>query len=223
MPTAHPQHDAGSGCWARFALPTLRTPLVWHKLKWIVIHGPLTLPRRGKSGEFFPQNHGGRVFYGTARRHASAAKKTHLAARKIACLQFAARLAGAVNVRRGSFWRTGFKRLMQLGISHRAARRHSPQRPGMPRKCFNQQRIFDTTRRLAAPCGLSACSGAVFRKHRRAGGRGLPLVCRKAPEVRRKTRRLKSIRRIMQLKSFKQHPIRLPTNPSFFPKGATLS
>jgi len=40
---------------------------------------------------------------------------------KIACLQFATRLEGRVNVRRGSFWRTGLKRFTQLGISHRAA------------------------------------------------------------------------------------------------------
>jgi hypothetical protein len=73
--------------------------------------------------EYFPQNHGGRVFHGTARRHASAVKKPRLAARKIACLQFAARLVSAVNVRRGSIWRTGFKRFTRLGISHRAAPR----------------------------------------------------------------------------------------------------
>jgi hypothetical protein len=47
-------------------------------------------------------------------------------------------------------------------------RRRSPQRLGTPNKCFNQHRIFDTTRRLAAPCGLNACSGAVFRKQWRA-------------------------------------------------------
>jgi hypothetical protein len=40
---------------------------------------------------------------------------------KIACLQFAARLVGAVNVRRGWFWRTGFMYLTRLAISHRAA------------------------------------------------------------------------------------------------------
>jgi hypothetical protein len=57
------------------------------------------------------------------------------------------------------------------------------------RKCFNRQRILDATRRRASPCGLSACSGALFRKQRRAKGGGLPLVCRNAPEVCRKTRR----------------------------------
>jgi hypothetical protein len=78
-----------------------------------------------------------------------------------------------------------------LGFHSVPRRRHSPHRLGTPHKCFNQQRIFDTTRRLAAPCGLNACSGAVFHKHRRACGRGLPLVCRKAPEVRRKTRKFR--------------------------------
>jgi hypothetical protein len=40
---------------------------------------------------------------------------------KIACLQFAARLLSRVNVRRGSFRRTGFKCLTRFGFSHRAA------------------------------------------------------------------------------------------------------
>jgi hypothetical protein len=55
----------------------------------MVIHGLPTLPRRGKLTEYFPQNHGNRVFHGTARRHAFAAKKPRLAAKKVACLQFA--------------------------------------------------------------------------------------------------------------------------------------
>jgi hypothetical protein len=55
-----------------------------------------------------------------------------------------------------------------LGFHITPRRRRSPQRLGTPRKCFKQHRIFDTTRRLAAPRGLNACSGAVFRKHRRA-------------------------------------------------------
>jgi hypothetical protein len=51
-----------------------------------------TLPRRGKSAEYFPQNHGGRVFTGDTRRHASAAKKTRSAARKIAQIPAASSL-----------------------------------------------------------------------------------------------------------------------------------
>jgi hypothetical protein len=53
-----------------------------------------------------------------------------------------------------------------LGFHIAPRRGRSPQRLGTPRKCFNQHRIFDTARRLAAPCGLSVCSGAVFRKQR---------------------------------------------------------
>jgi hypothetical protein len=45
--------------------------------------GVATLPRDGELTEYFPQNHGGGVFHGTARRHASAAKKPRLAATKI--------------------------------------------------------------------------------------------------------------------------------------------
>jgi hypothetical protein len=85
----------------RFALPT--DCAGGQKFKRIAIHGLPTLPRDGKFAEYFPQNHGGRAFYGTARRHASAAKNLALPQEKNACLQFAARLAGAVNVRRGSF------------------------------------------------------------------------------------------------------------------------
>jgi hypothetical protein len=94
---------------------------VGQQFKRIVIHGLPTLPRRGKLTEYFPQNHGGRVFHGTARRHASAAKKPRLAVTKIARLQFAARLIGRVNVRRGSFGRTELKCLTRLGISNRGA------------------------------------------------------------------------------------------------------
>ena len=104
-----------------------------------------------------------------------------------------------VNVRCGSFWRTGFKRLTRLEISYRAAPTRSPQRLGTPHKCFNRHRIFDATRCLAAPCDLNACSGAVFRAHRRARGRGLPLVCRNAPEVRRKTCPSGAARRLCSL------------------------
>jgi hypothetical protein len=53
-----------------------------------------------------------------------------------------------------------------LGFHIALRRRHSPQRLGTPRKCFNRHRIFDTTGRLAAPCSLNACIGAAFRKHR---------------------------------------------------------
>jgi hypothetical protein len=55
-----------------------------------------------------------------------------------------------------------------LGLRFHSAprQRRSPQRLGTPRKCFNQHRIFGAIRRLAVPCGLNACSGAFFCKHR---------------------------------------------------------
>jgi hypothetical protein len=94
-------------------------------------------------------------------------------------------------------------------------RRRWLQRLGTLRKCFNQHRILDATRPPAAPCGLNACSGAVFRTHRRASGRGLPLVCRNVPEVCRKTRRSSAVRRSMQLKCFSRQPICHPTKSNF--------
>jgi hypothetical protein len=57
---------------------------VCQKFKRIVIHGLPTLPRDGEFTEYFPRNHDGRVFHGAAGRHAFAAKKPRLAARKIA-------------------------------------------------------------------------------------------------------------------------------------------
>jgi hypothetical protein len=83
-----------------------------------------------------------------------------------------------------------------LSVSHSLGfyivprRGDSPHRLDTPLKCFNQRLILGATRRRAAPRGLNTCSGAVFRKQRLAGGRGLPLVCRNVPEVRRKPCRL---------------------------------
>jgi hypothetical protein len=55
-----------------------------------------------------------------------------------------------------------------LGFYMVPRRGDSPHRLDTPLKCFNQRLIFDATRSLAAPCGLNTCSGAVFRKLRRA-------------------------------------------------------
>jgi hypothetical protein len=96
-----------------------------------------------------------------------------------------------------------------LGFYIVPRRGDSPHRLDTPLKCFNQRLILDATRSFAAPCGLNICSGAVFRKQRRAGRRGLPSVCRKAPEVCRKTCHSGAARRTMQLKCFKRHSIRL--------------
>jgi hypothetical protein len=73
-----------------------------------------------------------------------------------------------------------------LGFHIAPRRRRSPRRLGIPHKCFNQHWIFDATRHLAVLCGPRACNDAVFRKQRCARSRGLPLVCRNVPEVRRK-------------------------------------
>jgi hypothetical protein len=121
-------------------------------------------------------------------------KKPRAAARKIARISGAfsspqdfhiALMFGAVR-----FGEPALSGSRRVGFRIAPRRCGSPQRLGMPRKCFNQQRIFDTTKRLAAPSGLNACSGAVFRTHRRAGGLGLPSVCRNVPEVCRKTQHM---------------------------------
>jgi hypothetical protein len=55
-----------------------------------------------------------------------------------------------------------------LGFYIVLCRGDSPHRLDTPLKCFNQRLILDATRSFASPRGLNACSGAVFRKHRRA-------------------------------------------------------
>ena len=170
-----------------------------------------TLPRDGEFAEYFPQNHGGRGFHGTARRPGSAAKKPRLAARKIARTDAAFSLPHdshiALMFGPPGFGERALNASRGLGFHIVPRRRCLPQRLGTPRKCFNQQRIFDATRCLAARCGINACSGAVFCKRRCAGGRGLPLVCRKAPEVCRKTRQFKSVGWTREPKSFSRHSI----------------
>jgi hypothetical protein len=122
--------------------------------------------------EYFSQNHGGRDFHGTARRPASAAKKPRLAARKTARIPIAFSSPQDFRIElifgAARFGEPALSGSRSVGFHIAPRRRGSPQRLGIPRKCFNQHRIFDATRRLAAPCGLNACSGAVFRKHRRA-------------------------------------------------------
>jgi hypothetical protein len=154
-----------------------------------------TLPRDGKSAEYFPQNYGTCVFRGTARRHASAAKKPRLAARKISLIPiaFSSPQDFRIELMFGAarFGEPALSGSRSVGFHIAPRRPHSPQRLGTPHKCFNQQRIFDTSRRLAAPCDLNTCGGAFFRKQRRVGNPDLPSVCRKAPEVCRKTWQLK--------------------------------
>jgi hypothetical protein len=55
-----------------------------------------------------------------------------------------------------------------LGFYVVPRRGDSPHRLDTPFKCFNQRLILRATRRRAVPCGVNACSRAVFRKQRRA-------------------------------------------------------
>jgi hypothetical protein len=169
VPTTHPQHDAVScELVGTLRLPTLRTQLARHKSKRIVIHGLPTLPRRGKSAEYFPQNHGERVFHGTARRHAPAAKK-YLLCRKKNCAESVAFSLPQDSHKQLMFGAARFGEPVlsaSRGLGFHIAPRggHSPHRLDMTCKCFNQLRILDQKRRLASSCGVSACSGALFRK-----------------------------------------------------------
>lgn len=151
-----------------------------------------TLPRRGKSAEYFPQNHGGWVFRRTARRHAFAAKKPCLAARKNCAHSVASSLPQDSQVE-SVFAAARFdepalsaSRSFRFHIARR--RNGSPQRLGTPHKWFNRQWIFDATRFLAAPRDLNACSAAVFCKHRCTRGRGLPSVAARRLKFCRKSR-----------------------------------
>jgi hypothetical protein len=76
---------------------------VWRKLKWIAIPGLPTSPHGGESTEYFPQNQGNCVFTELLAAMHPPRKNPALPQEKNACLQFAARLAVAANVRRGSF------------------------------------------------------------------------------------------------------------------------
>ena len=133
---------------------------------------PHTLPRDGELMEYSLPNHGGRPYLGTARRHAFAAKKPRLAARKIARILIAFSLPQNSHIElmfgAARFGESNSSASHSLGFHIAPRRGGAPQRLGTPRKCFNQHRIFGTTRRLAAPCDLNPCSGAVFRKHPRA-------------------------------------------------------
>jgi hypothetical protein len=143
----------------RFAHPT--DSAVWH-----------TLPRDGKSAEYFPQNHGGRVFHGTARRHASAAKKHALCRKKNCEIPAASSLPQDSPMQlmfsAARFGEPALSGSRSLGFHIAPRRGHSPHCLDMPCNCFNQFRILDQKRRLASSCGVSACSGALFRKLRRA-------------------------------------------------------
>jgi hypothetical protein len=122
--------------------------------------------------EYFPPNHGNSVFRGTARRHASAAKK-YLLCRKKNCAKFVAfslpqdsHIELMFGVARFGEPALSASRFSGFYIVPRGG--HSPHRLDMPCKCFNQLRILDQERRLASLCSVSAYSGVPFRRDSRA-------------------------------------------------------
>jgi hypothetical protein len=133
-------------------------------------------------------------------------KKPRLAARKIARIPVAfgspQELHIALMFGAARFGEPALSGSGRVGFRVAPRRLRSLRRSGTPRKCFNQHRILDATGRRAAPCGINARSGAVFREQSPASDHGLPSVCRNVPEVCRKTRRSSAVRRSMQLKCF---------------------
>jgi hypothetical protein len=127
-----------------------------------------TLPRDGELTEYFPQNHGGRVFRGSAGRHVFAAKNPALPHEKLRAFSSPQDSSAQLMFGTPRFGEPALSAARGLRFHIAPRRRRSPQRLGTPHKCFNQHRIFGATRRLAASCGLTACSGAVFRKQWRA-------------------------------------------------------
>jgi hypothetical protein len=115
--------------------------------------------------EYFPQNHGNRVFRGAARRHAFAAKRPRVAARKIARIPVAFSSPQEFHIElmfgAARFGEPGLSGSGSVGFRVAPRRRRWLQSLGTPRKCFNQHRIFDATGPPAAPCGAK-------RLHRRA-------------------------------------------------------
>jgi hypothetical protein len=125
--------------------------LARQKFKRIAIHGLPTLPRGGKCAETFPQNHGGRVFTELLAAMHPPRKNLTLPQEKNACRQFAARLAGRVDVRRGWFSRTGFKRLTRLRISYRAARTSFATAPWQPSQVLQSAKDFGCSETVRSP------------------------------------------------------------------------
>jgi hypothetical protein len=88
------------------------------------------------------------------------------------------------------FWRPGLSASLGFGfyITPRVIR--TALRRLILHKCFKERWISGEARPRVAPCGLSASIVALFRYRRHVASRGLPSVCRNAPEVCRKTFRV---------------------------------
>jgi hypothetical protein len=104
------------------------------------------------------------------------------------CLEFVATESQAVNVARAPVSANGHKHLALLEISHAAAGSRDGSHRVIARKRFIGLRNFRRTMTLGVRCGSSACIATLFPMNGAANGRPLPPVCRKAPEVCRKTR-----------------------------------
>jgi len=79
------------------------------------------------------------------------------------CLNVAARLVGAVNVRIGWSQSTRLKPLPWFGILRRPVRRWRVTASRMPHKCLSGRRILRARWAGCLPCGASASSVALFR------------------------------------------------------------
>jgi hypothetical protein len=104
------------------------------------------------------------------------------------CLNVAARLVGAVNVRIGWFRPTRLKPFPSFGILRRPVRRARGAAARMLHKCLSGRRISRAICAGCLPCGSSASSVTLFLINRAQRARELPSVRRNALEVCRKTR-----------------------------------
>jgi hypothetical protein len=105
--------------------------------------------------EYSPPNHGGRVFARATRRHAFAAKKTRLAARKIVRTLAAFSLPQDSQVElmfsAARFGEPALSASRGLGFHVAPRRGRLPHRLDNPRKCFNPHRILRPARRPNPP------------------------------------------------------------------------
>jgi hypothetical protein len=83
--------------------------------------------------------------------------------RNLLCLQFAARLLSAVNVRTGRIRRTRLKLFTWFRILRRPVRQSRRVSSRMLCKCLSTRRISRATELPALPCGSSASSRTLFR------------------------------------------------------------
>jgi hypothetical protein len=118
--------------------------------------------------EYFPQNLGSRVFAELLAATHSPRKNPVLPHEKL--LAFSLPHDSQVQLMFGAarFGEPVLSVSHSLGFYIVPRSDDSPHRLDTPLKCFNQRPILDATRSFASPRGPNPCSGAVFRKQRRA-------------------------------------------------------